>query len=248
MERVVMRSAAVILVPTDASRRALIRKYPGIDGVVHVVPNGFDDEDITQASQMDASDRGNTDPAELVCVYTGLITARRNPVPLFEAIKRVNESGYGTVRLEIAGFLPREAKEAVSRMAMDKAIVELGYLPHHRTLRTIMDADVAVLISTADEGAQTAIPSKLFEYAACGTFILGLADRGATSEMIEQHRWGIVCSPADSRAIERTLRELLDRNRAGALAPPTAATDEVNAYSRRAQAMIVAKLLEKALK
>jgi glycosyltransferase involved in cell wall biosynthesis len=247
MERAVVRSASSVIVPTDASKGALASRYPDISDRIHVVPNGFDDQDIELAREVEPVDRAATNPDQLRCIYAGLVTARRDLVPLFQAIQRINRRAPGSVHLQIAGFLTREATEALASLGLDRDVTELGYLAHLKALRLIMHADVAVLVSTEGEGARTAVPSKLYEYVACGRFVLGLVDRGATRELIERHCWGMVCGSDDSAGIERALAELLDRKQAGSLGLTGEAIRNVDRYTRRAQAGVVSKLLDAAI-
>ena len=96
--------------------------------------------------------------------------------------------------MEIAGFLPQDMRNSLDCLGLRQSIKELGYLPHLEALRRIMDADVAIVISTEGEGARTAVPSKLYEYVACDSVVLGLVDPGADPRAYRNFQMGIgVC-------------------------------------------------------
>lgn len=243
LEAWVTGRAAAILVPTEASARLLAKKYPGVVSRVHVVPNGFDEEDLPLEPRRGRYPPDDS-PRTLRCVYAGLVTERRNLLHFARTLRRMNEADEQyTVQLRIAGFIPLALRQELAPMARQGWVKDLGYLPHGQVLREIVRSDVAVVVSTASEGASTAVPSKLYEYVACGVPVLGLVDPGPTREFIQRHGCGLVCSPGDQLEIEAALEEFKARKRSGTIGSWTLAPNELRAYSRRRAAETVAAVM-----
>ncbi len=245
LERCVLHQAAAILVPTEGARCAVVTRHRALADRVHVVPNGFDEDDIDRARGLESFRPACS--AALECIYTGLLTGRRSMTALFASIKRVNDRVSGSVQLSVAGFVPQDTRDAISRIGVSGAVQELGYLPHVTALRRVLDSDVAVLVSTEGEGARTAVPSKLYEYVACSKPVLALADPGATRDLVEENDWGSTCDPDDVDAIERALLDLLDRKRNASLAVSKQALDRVAFFSRQSLASRTAAIMETTL-
>lgn len=237
MEAAVMKRANAAIVPTEASRTALVSRYPALHGRVHVVSNGFDHEDIEQVRESLTAAPGVEVPT-LTCVYAGLLNARRDILPLLRAIRAVHARGQGKIRLTLAGFVPAATLAVVRELGLERDVDAVGYLAHAQILALLLRADVAVVISTAAEGAATAVPSKVYEYVACGAHVLGLVDPGATADLLARNGWGTLCPPDDVHAIRDRLEDLLARKQRGHIrlnADPRA----LQPYTRRGQAEIV---------
>jgi glycosyltransferase involved in cell wall biosynthesis len=241
MELAVTRTSSAVIVPTDESKDLHLCRHPEASGRVHVVANGFDPDDVQRACELEPV---HYPDARLRLIYTGLLTARRDLTPLLQAIRDINRRIPRSVRMAIAGFVTRDAREAIAALGIASDVQELGYLPHLHALRRVIDADAAVLLSTQAEGARTAVPSKLYEYVACGTPVFGLVDEGATRRLLERYGWGIACAPDNSEAIEAALDELVARKQADTLGFTPEAFQAVQRYSREAQARVVARVLE----
>ena len=241
LETAVAAGSAALVVPTPTSAQRLRARYPCRSQRVHLVPNGFDEDDLDRAREL-LSQLVQTSPA-LTCVYAGLLTQRRDLGPLLLAMQRIQQRAPGSVRLVLAGFVPRAVARRVTELGLVEQVEYLGYVSHLDALAHIMRADVAVLLSTEAEGAATAVPSKLYEYVASGTYVLGLVDPGATRDLIVQHHWGAVCAPDDAEAIEQALLDLCARKQHGTLQLTVDARQRVAAYSRRPQSELLSHIL-----
>ncbi len=234
MEAAVVRRAEAVILPTLPALISLRARYALSSSRFHLVPNGFDEEDVGNArlvKPLPGSDGGHG----LRCIYAGLLNERRDLSTLLQAMQRIESRTPGAITLSLAGFVPESVVRTINDLGLQERVERLGYLSHVDVLRHILSADVALLVSTAAEGAQTAIPSKLYEYVACGTHVLGLVDAGATADMVRENRWGTICEPSDVGTIEQTLLALLRRKQIGTLRPDVDRRD-IEAYTRRGQA------------
>jgi glycosyltransferase involved in cell wall biosynthesis len=245
MEAAVIHGSRAVIVPTRASLERMKSTYREHAASMHHIPNGFDDSDVTRVRSRLA--RSTVSSNVLTCIYTGLLNQRRNPVPLLRAVHALNRRQPGAVRLRLAGFVPRFVNDEIEALGLEKDVDILGYVSHSEAIEHIMNADVAILLSTEAEGSATAIPSKLYEYVACDTYVLALVDPGATFDMVTEHDWGRVCAPSDPGAIEWALQDLYARKQQGILALSSAAKSAVASYGRRQQSERLSAILAEAL-
>ena len=70
MERRVVHAASAIVVPTDPSCRALADRYRGLADRLHVIPNGFDEEDIERARLLPPTGRREPNYAASIPVWS----------------------------------------------------------------------------------------------------------------------------------------------------------------------------------
>ena len=95
----------------------------------------------------------------------------------------------------------------------------IPYAPHRRALELQRDSEaLLLLIPEADGRGRGVLSGKVFEYLAAERPILAVVPPdGAAAELIRETGAGVVVAPDDIDGIERELRALRDRWRAGAL-------------------------------
>jgi glycosyltransferase involved in cell wall biosynthesis len=243
LENLVLDRAAAVIVPTPESARRLRTRRNSVRNRVHVIPNGVDLEDVERA--VARTRPGMQSSSTLSCIYAGLLNERRDISSLLHAMQRLPGAQPDAVRLQLAGFVPPAVLATIRELGLESRVELLGYLSHVDVLAAIMTADAAILLSTAAEGSATAVPSKLYEYVACGTYVLGLVDPGSTRDLIESNAWGSTCPPDDADAIQVALELLIRMKQEGRLARSDQAHGIVPTYSRRHHAEVLDALLRR---
>ena len=173
---------------------------------INLLTNGFDPADIPAGFSPKEKE-----PGKLHLVYSGIIDAIRNPIPLMEALKA--EFGQSEIKIDwtFVGKVSEQVKEYVRQEEwLSKRIHFAGYVSHREVFDFYAKADVLVLILTDTKNAQGNIPGKLFEYLATGVPVLALGDpEGDSARILKEAEAGKVIRHGDQIGIQAQLRALV---------------------------------------
>ena len=176
---------------------------------VRLLTNGFDPADLPKGFQPKQKKEG-----ELHLVYTGIIDAIRNPLPLFKALKEEFSTTEDKVKFTFVGKVSEQVKKFVEADTWLKSIVDFaGYVSHQKVFEFYAQADALVLILTDTKNAKGNIPGKLFDYLAIGVPVLALGDpKGDSAAILQNTGMSQVVSHEDHVQIQIALRKLMDDN------------------------------------
>lgn len=208
-ERTVFQNADLVLANAPNARRLYAEAYPSCAGKVVTVTNGFDPRERALAGLPllpDYAGRG----AFIRLLHTGEIYAGRDPLPLFEALARLNAANDRPCRLEIMGRCELPIVDMLRRRGWDEFVALEGQRSYQETLAAMDDADILVLFDSP--GRTVGVPAKLYEYLGAGRPILALAEpNGDTAAILRAsgvpHR---IAPPTDLPRIAAAVRELVD--------------------------------------
>lgn len=131
-------------------------------------------------------------------IYVGRLSAEKGVKQLLDAWKLAAPP----LSLRIVGDGPlREQSKADGKMPGLENVEFLGYLDHERVLDTIKNARFLVLPSQCYE----AFPMVIAEAYACGVPVIA-ANHGATAELVEDGRTGILFKPGDSEDLAAKIK------------------------------------------
>jgi glycosyltransferase involved in cell wall biosynthesis len=211
LERRVARTAEVVVGATPPIARDLATRLGA--RAVHV-PNGWD------ASSAPKTPPGAEEGGEgrgVRLVYTGTLTVRGDPRPLFEALRVVNrEAGRTAFRLVHAGRLTTAERSLIAAAGADDAFEHLGTLDRSSAIRLQRSADALVLLTSRNTSEAT---GKLFEYLAAGRPIVALAEGNEAEWIVRETNTGVTVSPDDVGAIAEAFRRVATGELAKAYAP-----------------------------
>ena len=235
LEQKVLQQADVVVTISPTFQRDLER----LSGrKIDLITNGYDPADIPQdfAPRPKVANR-------LHLVYTGIIDAIRNPLPMMQALKAEFEATGEEVSWTFVGKVSEQVQQQVQADSwLQRQIHFAGYVSHQEVFDFYAQADALVLILTDTKNAKGNIPGKLFEYLATGLPVLALGDRqGDSSEILSQAGAGAVLSHGDQQAMRQALRRLYQT--AGA----QQALGSLEAYSRKTGSKQVAELLNRVI-
>jgi glycosyltransferase involved in cell wall biosynthesis len=235
LEQKVLRQADVMVTISPTFQRDL-EKLSGRK--IDLITNGYDPADIPT----DFHPRPKL-AKRLHLVYTGIIDAIRNPLPLMQALKAEFEVGGEEVSWTFVGKVSEQVRASVEADPWLKAhIYFAGYVPHHQVFEFYATTDALVLILTDTKNAKGNIPGKLFEYLATGLPVLALGDpQGDSSQILSQAGAGAVLGHGDLKGMQAKLRELF------ASAGTQQTLGSLEAFSRKTGSKQVAALLDKAV-
>ncbi|MGI9510037.1 MAG: glycosyltransferase, partial [Geminicoccaceae bacterium] len=210
LERALVRRAAGVVSVSGVWSRFYAGKY-GLP--TETVMNGFDPKDFSL----------DLDPPKglpLRLLHAGTIyPGRRDPRPLFEAIRR---RGFGKDELCLS-FYGRElgsVRELADDMGLSEIVETRDAIAYKDAIAMQKRTDVLLLMqwnNPADEGN---VPAKIFEYLATNRQILGLGPlNGVPATLVHERDAGVFSNDPDEIAasLEGWIEE---KRRTGSIAPP----------------------------
>ncbi|HEX6249867.1 MAG TPA: hypothetical protein VFZ56_00380 [Gemmatimonadaceae bacterium] len=242
-ERQVVRAASLVIANTEMFRRAMIQRYPELDGRTLTVMNGSDDDPLPQRQVTD----------RFVVAYAGSLYWDRDPRPLFRAAAIViRQLGLrpDQFAVELMGDVRLAEGESVEEIARSERIADYVHLhdddTRWRAMEFLARADLLVSLplvvshSSRDAEVDITVPAKIFEYMRFDAWVLALADPGsATSEFLRDTAADVV-APHDVAGIAEVLLRRY-RDRANGVRPRAI---EDGRFSRRTQGLRLLDALE----
>ena len=197
-----LEHADIVLVPTEASRRALLEHVPA-DRIV-VLPPGVD------VGSFDW--RPLASPSIPRLLYLGAFTADRDLATVLGAIRRVVQTR--SVRALIAGDTDRHRRERLRSMVEAFGlhdVVEVRGEPPPRTLpKVIAGADLCLAPASEAPRFQSLgdLPQPLLEYLACHRPVIAAGVPGV-SDAVRDEREGLLYPPGDESSLADAILEML---------------------------------------
>jgi glycosyltransferase involved in cell wall biosynthesis len=229
--KVVSGSADAVVGVSDAisdEMRAL-----GTRGEVLTIANGSDFDDFAGIEYRGGSDRFRI-------THTGSFFGKRDPRWFLTALARVD----GVVARFVGDFRAADREWAAG---IADRIELVGYAPHRRALELQRDSEaLLLLIPEAGGRGKGVLSGKVFEYLAAERPILAVVPPdGAAARLLRETGAGVVVAPDDIDGIERELRALRDRWRAGELEETGLSEEWKERLSRRARVEELVDLLRR---
>jgi glycosyltransferase involved in cell wall biosynthesis len=198
-----LAGAEAVVTVTEGCRAELLKLHPEIGPYLHVLPNGFDPVLLDRRAPKSPRDVG---PAKLI--FAGALYGEHTAETLIAALARPELRG--RVELDLIGVIDRRTSQALADAPTVKAKVEPP-ITWEESIRRVLAADIAVVITTPSTGGDMALPIKLTEALALGRPVLGLARQGSdTAKLLERLGQDAgLASPDDPVAIAAAIVRLL---------------------------------------
>lgn len=216
MEAMVVARADAVLTTTDRLRQSMIDRYPAVPADKFVyLPNSIDTERFHSATQLTKYER-------LTITYAGSLYFDRTPEPVFQAVGALLSSGAirtSDIAIKLLGHCRSidgvDTRELARRYGVEAVVEVLDPVPYAEAIRIMQRSHL--LLAIAPERHWLVVGAKLFDYLGSGSSILGLAEEGATSDLIAETGSGRSFSSADVNGLRTYLHELILRRDPAAL-------------------------------
>jgi len=168
-----------------------LQRYPDLDrDKFFVMPNGIDQQDFEQIKQEAPQERDNN---TLSLCHAGFLYGVRDPAPLLDALRKVNETVEGTgqriIFTQIGDVsLSYDIRKTYSDLIEKGLFILEPAKSYQDCLQLLAAADIVVNIQS---GTKTQIPSKLYDYLAINRPILHLTPKtGALGQLVKKYQLG----------------------------------------------------------
>ncbi|MGH9939684.1 MAG: glycosyltransferase, partial [Blastocatellia bacterium] len=244
----VARASAVVCVTEEhaALMRAAYNQMPA--SKFGVVMNGFDGLEWKETGEEPARSAqcNSATPRKFRITYAGRFYMKRNPAPLFRALRTLIDAGEidrEEVRVELIGWCKssegRSVADLISETEVGDCVEMIGPLNHFDTLRRLSQSDLLLLLA---EGLVIQVPAKTFEYLKTRRPILALTSEGAVANLLRRTGGGWVVRPNDQEGIVAAVRECY-RSWKHNLPCPGPDPSVVDSFDRRKTTGRIAELL-----
>lgn len=212
-----------------------------------VVANGFDTPlEVVRKNFGASASAGSTPATPLKIVYTGMIyPGRRDPGPLFDAIRELAKSGAvqeGSIRVEFYGKRQAELDALIEKHDAAAFVQVHGHVPREQALRAQESAGLLLLLESGGEDAKGVLTGKLFEYMASGRPILSLGSASDSAIARELDRCGVgICVGTD---VERVKEILVALSQGSSMPWFKPALEKVEEFTREAQAARLLQMIQ----
>lgn len=205
---------------------------------VHLITNGFDEDDFTAAENDPKRDR-------FTLVHTGLFEVDGNPRSLWEALARRCSSDPEFSRLceiRLCGKVDHEIIETVKEYGLEDNLTLLGYVPHDRIVVEQRNASLLMLPLRIDPEYRKVLPGKIFEYLAARRPILGIGQEdGVAAAVLKDSGAGEMFGWDQTNRIDAFIEVCWKQFRTGDDSP---LSSDISRYSRRELTGELCHLLE----
>ena len=170
IEKISISQADLILTVSTPITQEYARRYP-IPCLT--LENGFDPEEYTSLQD----EKLFPEDGNLRFVYTGAVYGKRNPEPLFAALRSIKQSKPNSHKAFELIFYGRNLNmlvELARIYGLEGSVKILGLVDRPTALRAQRDADALILLEDEDYAVDGMLTSKIFEYFRAGKPVLGI--------------------------------------------------------------------------
>lgn len=199
LESKALQKADAVTLVTPKIRRQLVEEY-GIDSAkCYVVPNGVDLETF----KCDKSNR------KLQMVYAGYFGHAQDFDTFLKGYALLKENERVPLILAGGGETLEDVLKNAEKLGIAKWIKYVGILSRKEVVKLLCSSSIGVAPIKADESLKYAIPSKIYEYLACGLPFIGIGI-GEIERIAEESRAG--CVGKTPEEVAECIRKLLNSN------------------------------------
>ena len=177
---------------------------------VHLITNGFDEDDFAKVNKGLAEGREN----KFRAVHTGIFAADGNPLALWDVLAelcRKDEDFRNRLEIRLAGKVDEAIVEAIRSRGLGDNLVLIGYVSHERAVAEQQCADLLLLPLRQEPEYRSVLPGKIFEYLAARRPVLGIGQPdGIAAKVLEDSGAGVMRDWDDVDGIRETVQAVFE--------------------------------------
>jgi glycosyltransferase involved in cell wall biosynthesis len=232
MERNVLTRADAVITVGQTLATILAGKGEGIENKIHVLPNGFDEEDFEGVIP--------TLPEKFTITYVGTLSPAYPVAGFIRAVSEIR-SGGRPVALKFVGTVPEPIRDMFPAEDDGNGPEFIQYCEHPVAIKHMMDSSLLLLIIPDHPSNRSILTGKIFEYMATEKPILFLGpDDGDAARLLSLCGYQGIFGYNDVQGI----RDFIMRVAEG---KPVKRSGHHLEYSRRALSVKLGELLDNVL-
>ncbi len=205
-ERKVLENSDAVLVVSDSMKSRFLLKSNKIKpNKIHVIPNGFDEDDF----DLEVSKTND----EFTITYTGAITEDYGVDSFIIALKNViNNNSNIKIKLRFIGVISESLKNKILESGIEDNVEFGSYVPHKESIKNLLKSTVLLLAIPNIENNKGILTGKLFEYLASKKPIICIGpENGDAAKIINECHAGEVFDYSKKSEIEECIVELISK-------------------------------------
>lgn len=199
LESKALQTANAITLVTPKIRRQLVEEYRVDPAKCYVVPNGVDLETF----------KCKKPKRKPQMVYTGYFGHAQDFNTFLEGYALVDEKDRIPLILAGSGENLKETLEKAEELGLSRWIRYIGMLSRDQVINLLCSSTIGVAPIKVDESLKYAIPSKIYEYLACGLPFVGVG-AGEIERVARESRAG--CVGKSPKEVAKCIKKLLSSN------------------------------------
>lgn len=196
-----------------------------VDREYHIIPNGYDSEDIIEYS--------TTDTDEFVLSHIGSMSKTRTPYNLLQVLSELikeNKSFDKKLRIKNVGKIDMHALENFKNNGLSDKLEIVDYLPHNEVIIEQQSASMLLLLVNNTPNAKLILTGKIFEYLASKRPIICIApEDGDAAKVIDECNAGKTFGFEEKQKLKNYIIESFEKFEKGQLEAQSKNTEK---YSR----------------
>lgn len=211
-EKLFYKSADAIITVSAPIKDSILSRHKtmGLESKIHVITNGFDEEDYKNLQRQ--SIRND----KFTVTYTGSFIGNRSPEIFLKAIKSLvatDQIDRRKLLIRFIGNFESTTIELFRQYAEYIPLEILGFQPHNKSLRYQLDSDMLLLIVNVSnkDGGNQIMTGKFFEYVGAGRPIFALVPEGVLKQTIINGRFGLVVPQHNPSVIAAEFKKVYEQ-------------------------------------
>lgn len=164
----VLERADAVIVTSEDTKRLFLNKPAKINpDKIHVIPNGYDEDDFIYPS---------TPPQdEFLITYTGTITENYNIDVFLKVISQLRSvNSEIRYKLRFVGKVSEGVKQRIKKAGLEGITEFVAHVPHTEAIKYLMESTMLLMAIADVPAVYSNVPGKLFEYLASNKPIICL--------------------------------------------------------------------------
>ena len=223
-EQACLKNADKIVVVSEDIKRHFGAKRKEILDKIHVIPNGFDEEDFLKVKSEELRVKSEMESGKLkdqgidgnnahqdfnslanseskIISYVGNLGEQYPVEGFLEAFSEIVKKD-SDWKLQFVGNCHNGVKALVEKLNLSKSVVFVQYVNHSEAIDYMINANVLLLIIPEIENNKGILTGKLFEYLATGNPILNIGPKdGDAAAILKENAISVTLNPNDKQAI-----------------------------------------------
>ncbi|MCX6222012.1 MAG: glycosyltransferase family 4 protein [Bacteroidia bacterium] len=178
LEKMVLSGADKIITVSEEVKKLLLRKIPGSEEKIAVIPNGYDESDFENVAVFKNE--------FFTITYTGTISMSYRIEQFIGAIDLLPAEVKTKIKIRFVGNVPDEILNLFKNKNLGSMVEVLGYIPHKEAVVQMVSASLLLMAIPDSPDNKGIVTGKFFEYLAAKRPILAMGPVGGDVDLLIQ--------------------------------------------------------------
>jgi glycosyltransferase involved in cell wall biosynthesis len=216
----------IITVSEDLKRIFSSKSDRNIESKIHVIPNGFDEEDFKVKNIFEE--------AKKVITYTGTISDTYDIDGFIKALELLDEKLKVKLKIRFVGATSESIIPKIEATGIE--VEQVKYVPHAQAIDYMLQSSILLLVIPKVDNNKGIITGKFFEYLATGKPVLAIGPpNGDLAKLISETQCGELFDYSESLEMKNFIIQCIDG--------PFPLGDAKASYSRKVLSQKLAEIL-----